>query len=295
MSTYLEPPLSQATIAGRQIAWREAGPAPVGDKEEEGVPLVLMHGIGSNARAWAGQFAAFAPNRRVIAWNAPGYAGSDPLNGPSPSARDYAQSMLGLLDALAIDRFVLVGQSLGAIMATALATAAADRVVGLALASPASGYAVPAGDPLPERVTGRIDDVLRFGPAGLADRRASRLLTDRADSAARSLVHGAMTEIVPQGYVQASHMLAHANLAAMVARLAVPTLVMWGDADVITPPAGCRAIADAVPGGTYHVFANLGHAFATEAPAEFNAALVPMISRADALYREYRHGSATAR
>ncbi len=273
--SYIEAPLRDLRLGGRRQAWREAGGGA-------GMPLVLLHGIGSNARAWAGQFAAFAAERRVIAWNAPGYAGSEPLPMSAPAPQDYAAALLALLDALAIGRFVLVGQSLGAIMATATALAVPERVRALVLASPASGYAVSHGDPLPEAVAARVREVEGNGPAALADRRAHRLLTERASPQARSIVHQAMSEVNPIGYRQASHMLAHADLLALVRGLTVPTTVLWGDSDIVTPPAGCASVAQAVPNGRWSELAGVGHAFATEAPDLFNAALRPVLDEADA-------------
>jgi pimeloyl-ACP methyl ester carboxylesterase len=264
---YLVPPLQTATTAGRRMAWRELGP-------EHGLtPLVLMHGIGSSSRAWGGQFAAFGGERRVIAWNAPGYAGSDPLAQPAPGPADYAQALLGLVDHLGLDRIVLVGQSLGAIMATAAALAAPTRVESLVLVSPAGGYATPFGQPLPASVQSRLDDLADLGPAGLAAARSHRLLTDRAGPLARDIVRQAMAEIRPDGYVQASRMLAGADLPAMMPDVRAPTTVIWAAEDVITPPAGCRRVADSLPGATAVELPRGGHAVATEYPEMFNAAL----------------------
>ncbi len=270
---YLEPPLSLVTVGDEQrIAVRQAGGG-------DGTPLVLLHGIGSNSSAWAGQFAGFAPTRRVIAWNAPGYPGSTPLPAPSPTAGDYGTRVIALLDALDIERAVLVGQSLGAIMGTAAVLLQPERFACAVLASPASGYATPEGAPIPASVAERLDEVARTGPAGLAERRAPRLLTERASPEARAIIHRVMSEVTVEGYAQASRMLAHADLTSDVARLRIPTLVMWGDEDIVTPPAGCARIAAAVPGGQYRVIPRVGHGFATEAPALFNAALADFLSQ----------------
>jgi pimeloyl-ACP methyl ester carboxylesterase len=274
------PPLLCATLAGRRQSWREAGAGT-------GLPLVLLHGIGSNSRAWAGQLAGFAAQRRVLAWNAPGYVGSDPLPMPAPVAADYGAAALAWLDHLGIGRCVVVGQSLGAIMATALARLAPGRVAALALASPAGGYGITPGRPLPETVAARIRDVQTLGPAGLAQARAHRLLTGIADDQARATVQTAMAEVVPHGYEQAVRLLGGADLARDVAGLPMPVRVLWGAQDVVTPPAACARIAQAaaqgnartsqveVPGG--------GHAFATALPQAFNDAIAPLIAAGEAI------------
>jgi pimeloyl-ACP methyl ester carboxylesterase len=272
-SAYLEPPLETARIGGARRGWREsgAGGAP---------PLVLLHGIGSNSISWAGQFAGLAGDRRVIAWNAPGYPGSDNLPSPWPSARDYGAALIALLDHLGIRRCVVVGQSLGAIVAAAVAVETPSLVAALMLASPATGYAAQPGGALPEPVAGRFSEVEALGPRGLADKRAGRLLTERASTAARELVWRAMSEVTVDGYRQASRMLACADLKRDAARLDVPTIVAWGGEDIVTPPASCRAVADAVPGGRAVEVPALGHGFATEDPAAFNAVVRQLLALA---------------
>ncbi|OAN56540.1 alpha/beta fold hydrolase [Sphingobium sp. TCM1] len=275
MSLYLEPSLRSARISGRVQAWREAGEGPA-------LPLVLLHGIGSNARAWAGQFAGFSQERRVVAWNAPGYAGSDPLSNFWPLSSDYADALGALLDHLAIKRCVLVGQSLGAVMATAFALAAPERVAAMTLTSPASGYAVPVGGVLPEGVAKRIADIEALGPEGLAVARYSRLLAPGASAQAHAIVRSAMAEVVPQGYAQAVRLLASADLPSAVTALRVPTMTLWGSEDVVTPPAGCARVAAATPGGRFESIEGGGHAVATERPEAFNQTLRRVLDEADA-------------
>ena len=254
-------------LAGRRMAWRERG-GPQG-----ATPLVLLHGIGSNARAWAAQFAAFGDERRVIAWNAPGYDGSDPLPSPWPEPGDYARALLDLTDHLGLERFVLVGQSLGAVMATAVALELPDRLEALVLTSPASGYAIGPGAGLPPGVQSRLDDLTLLGPIGLAEARSHRLLTDNAGEAPRAIVRQAMSEITPEGYLQASLLLAGADLPTMIRSVTTPTTVIWGAEDVITLPAACRRVADSLAGSAAIELPRGGHAVATEYPSLFNTAL----------------------
>jgi pimeloyl-ACP methyl ester carboxylesterase len=283
---YREPPLSTALIAGRTQSWRAAGPADGTPASASALPLVLLHGIGSNARAWAGQFAGFADTRRVIAWNAPGYAGSAPLPFVWPTPDDYAAALAQLLDHLGIARCVLVGQSLGAVQATAFALGAPGRVAALVLASPASGYGVARGDPLPDGVARRIADVETLGPAGLADARYARLLGEGASAAAHAIVRRAMAEVAPHGYAQAARLLAAADLPRAVTGLQVPVTTLWGSLDRITPPDRCAAVAAATPGGRFQEIPGGGHAVATECPDAFNQALRPILAEADAREKE---------
>lgn len=268
---YLEPDLRAISVRDGAISVREAG---AGDR----LPLLLLHGIGSNARAWAGQFADFARQRRVVAWNAPGYPCSAALPCAAPLPSDYGRRVIDLMDALEIERAVIVGQSLGAIMATAAVLHAPDRYAGLVLASPAGGYATAPDAPLPETVAQRIHEVENLGPVGLADRRAQRLLTANASAFVQAIVHKAMSEVTVEGYAQASRMLAQADLEAMAARLDLPVLVIWGSADIITKPDRCARIAAVVPDVREVEVPEVGHGFATEAPRAFNTALAGFLA-----------------
>ncbi|VWX54556.1 alpha/beta fold hydrolase [Novosphingobium sp. 9U] len=259
---------------GAGFDWREAGGS-------RAVPLVLLHGIGSNSASWVGQFESFAAERRVVAWNAPGYGTSRPLPAAAPAAQDYGAALLDLLDHLSIGCCVLVGQSLGAIMATAAARIDPARVAALVLASPATGYGVPRDGALPETITRRIADIRDLGPERMADLRAKRLVTERASPKVRALVHGAMAAVNPHGYEQAVRLLAASNLPALLDGVAVHGLVIWGGEDMVTPPEGCRRIAAAFRGAQASELPGLGHAFATEGPQQFNAAIRPILAAAD--------------
>jgi pimeloyl-ACP methyl ester carboxylesterase len=95
---------------------------------------------------------------------------------------------------------------------------------------------------------------------------------------ALELVRWSQRRIRPQGYRQAVHCLAQGRLAADARRYGKKVLVACGAEDVITPEAGCKAIARAFPRGEYRTLAGVGHAPHVEAPALVNgmiAALVP--------------------
>ena len=132
-----------------------------------GTPLVLLHGIGSAARAFDDQLAGLSDRLRVIAWDAPGYGGSTCLAPESPRANDYAAALGAMLDALGIPACHLVGHSLGTLIAASFAADHPERILSLTLASVAAGQArLPAAErekALAQRLGAR--DLL-FNPAG---------------------------------------------------------------------------------------------------------------------------------
>lgn len=246
---------------------------------EHGLPLVLLHGIGSNAKSYTGLMAALPPACDVIAWNAPGYATSQPLTTASPAPRDYAAALQRLLDALGLTRIVLVGHSLGCLFAASFATLCPTRVAALALLSPALGYKVAPGTALPPNVQARIDEIETLGPADFAAKRAARLVFE-AERKPQILatVREAMAAVNPAGYAQAVRALGTGDLLADAARITAPTLVAVGAEDVITPPANARTAYEALPQGAgYHEIAKAGHALPQENPEAVAGLLTELI------------------
>src|SRR5262249_4180794 len=152
-------PLQNASTPRGIISYREAG---------AGQALCLLHGISSQSGSWVHQLDALAPRFHVVAWDAPGYGGSDRLPEDAAAPSDYEDSLAGLLDALGIARVLLVGSSFGALIAGAFAAARPDRVVGVVLLSPAAGYGLADPSERQARLVARLQRLAQLGPHGLA-------------------------------------------------------------------------------------------------------------------------------
>lgn len=242
----------------------------------EGPVLVLLHGIGSNAGSFAGVLPLLPPGWRAIAWNAPGYGRSAPFAEDWPLALDYAEALHRLLHALGLDRVLLAGHSLGTLIGAAYAAAHRDRVARLLLASPALGHGTPRGV-LSPAAQARIDDLRRLGPEALAEARAARLVhLPEAHPALVAQVRRAMAAVRSPGYEAAARMLACGRLIDDARRLFVPTDVIVGAGDLVTPPEGARRLHDALrpeARGTLTILPETGHALYQQSPAAFVAAL----------------------
>jgi len=239
--------------------------------------LMLLHGIGSQAASFSPLLPLLPPKTRVIAWNAPGYGGSRPLDEAWPEAGDYAEALRGLFETLDLLAVTLVGHSLGALMGAAFAVRYRDRVARLVLASPALGHGVPRGGVLSPTARARIDDLEALGAEAFADARAARLV--HAPEANPDLVRQvtkAMSLVTMPGYGQAARMLASGRLLDDIERLSVPTDVIVGAEDVVTPPDGARRAHAAVHArnrGKLTLVPGAGHALYQQAPAVFAALL----------------------
>ncbi|MBT2794167.1 alpha/beta fold hydrolase [Paraburkholderia strydomiana] len=270
-------PARQIELANQRVlSYREADGAAANDA----LPLVLLHGIGSGAASWVQQLEALGANRRVLAWDAPGYGTSTPVAPESPVADDYASVLTEWLDALHIERYVLVGHSLGAIIAGAFAAMHPQRVSGLLLLSPAGGYGAACADVRETKRDQRLAMLNELGPQGLADKRSANMLSSHASDEARAWVRWNMSRVIARGYAQATHLLANADLAADLARFKGRVNVAVGADDTITTPAACERLA-LVAGTQLQVVPRAGHAGYIEASAAYTA-IIDTFCRASA-------------
>jgi pimeloyl-ACP methyl ester carboxylesterase len=264
--------LADALVAAHPLATRRAGAGIVAYREAGAGPaLALLHGIGNQSGSWVGQLAALAARFRTIAWDAPGYGGSDRLPAETPAAADYAGALAALLETLAIDRAVIVGSSFGALVAGAFAASRPERTAGLVLLNPAGGYGLASAAEREEKLTTRLARLARLGPEGMAMEPSPGMLSAGASDEARAIAAWSTARIRPDGYAQAARTLANGRLVEDAARYAGPVLVVAGSADSITPPAGCERIAHAFPRATYRLLDGPGHLSYLDAPATVNA------------------------
>lgn len=249
-----------------RISYLEAG---------RGTPVVLLHGIGSAATSWRNQLSGLSDRYRVIAWDAPGYAQSTPLQPETPVAADYADAVLGFLDALNIERCHLVGHSLGTLMASSFAADHTDRLLSLTLSSVAIGHRNYPAEERTRLLQSRLDDIASIGARAMAEKRGPRLLGPDATPEMRQMVIDAMAQVQMPGYGQASRMLSNGDALADIARIpaSLPMQFIYGDADVITPPEANLKAAAVRPQAPVHVINGAGHALYLEKPQRFTAVL----------------------
>jgi len=246
-------------------------------------PVVLLHGIGSNGGSFEPLMACLGPSRALIAWDCPGYGRSLPLAAEWPLPQSYCDALARLLDRLTVHRAVVIGHSLGAIIAARFAATNPGRVAGVALISPAVGYRTLPGTALPDGVRARIDDLVRFGPKDFAAARAPGLVHEpdrKPDVTAK--VEAAMAAVRLPGYAQAVRMLASAWIFDDTAALQVPTIVVCGANDRVTPPEQTKRVADTVPprvriGSDMILIEDAGHAVTQEQPQQVARHLASLI------------------
>ena len=242
--------------------------------------LIMLHGIGGNK----GSFDTLAINLpeswTLIAWDAPGYGKSTHLLKLTPDASDYAARLKALLDALNITRFLLLGHSLGTLIAVRFTSLFPLSTKGLILLASAQGYGVTNGI-LPEKAQSRLDDIGRLGTSEFAKLRADRLIfRPELYPEIKNNVVTAMAAVNLRGYSQAVHMLASGNLKADAGQISISSLVIVGADDVITPPVQSKNTHHALCGAASdlpHVYleiGNAGHVVHQQNPVEVTTRIV---------------------
>lgn len=232
-----------------------------------GVPLIFLHGVGSDKSAWVPQLAHFGRSRRTIALDYPGYGESGP---PSPSDEAphdrFAAAILAAFDALGIGRFYLCGLSLGGIVAIAIAHRAPARTASLILADTFAGH--PEGPAIRDRSIAASSDM-----AALARARVPVLLAPDPDPALVADLIDVMARIDPAAFRLGSSAVWPADQRDRAAAIAAPTLVLCGAEDRVTPPALSDALAELIPHARRIDIPASAHLPNLEQPVAFNAAL----------------------
>lgn len=244
---------SVRTSLGR-IGFSEAGSG--------GTPLVFLHGVGSDKSVWAPQLDHFGKSRRAVAFDHPGYGDSDPA-AHGAGRDDFAAAILAAMDSLSIERAHVCGLSLGGVVAIALYAAAPERCESLILADTFAVH--PDGRGIYERSVAASADL-----RALAEARVDVLLAQPADPAIRAEVVETMAKIDPAAYRIGAEAVWLADQRDRAARIGVPTLVVCGAEDKVTPPALSRELAALVPGARYAEIPGAGHLSNLEQPGAFN-------------------------
>ncbi|MEO6247251.1 MAG: alpha/beta fold hydrolase [Sphingomicrobium sp.] len=242
----------------------------------DALPITFLHGVGSDKSAWLAQLAAFGTERRAIALDFPGYGESDPASPDNAPAHDrFADAILAALDALVLDQVHLCGLSLGGVVALALAHRAPDRIASLTLADSFARH--PDGEAILERSLAASADM-----RALAAARVPLLLAPGADPVLAASLLSVMAAIDPIAFRLASAAVWPADQRHRASLIGVPTLILCGDEDRVTPPKLSDELATMIPGALGVRIAAAGHLPNLEQPAAFNAELGRFLSECEA-------------
>jgi 3-oxoadipate enol-lactonase len=237
-----------------------------------GLPVVLLHAFPLNRSMWEPQIAALFGECRCIAPDLRGF-GDSPKSGPYTMDR-HADDVAALLDALQIEKAVVVGLSMGGYVALAMWRKHRHRIRALVLADT---RATADTDEAKQKREDLIGVARRDGPSGVAEKQITGLTGRSTREKQPELINRIQTVMsgeTVEGIVGALEaMRARPDSTPLLSEIDVPTLVVVGEEDVITPVKEARAMAAMIRGSRLEVIPEAGHLSNLERPAAFNAAL----------------------
>lgn len=247
-------------VNGERFAWREAG---------EGSALVLLHGLGGSRLSWEPQLADLAGRHRVVAWDMPGYGGSQPLDGRVTFAA-LAGSVIEFLDAIGADAVHLGGISFGAMIAQYVAARHPRRVLSLALLSTSPVFGLDGTKPDEWRAARLVPLDAGREPADFADDVLRAIAGPHISASALEEQRAAMARVTGHALRASIDCLVTHDSTALLPAITAPTVCMVGDLDEETPVAYGFALADLIPNARLAVIPMAGHLLNVEAPEAVN-------------------------
>jgi len=246
---------------GLEIAYERVGDGP---------PLVFVHGAAEDGRVWQLQLAALADEFSVVAWAEPetGRSSNVPANF---LLADYATCLAALIEALALGPAHVAGLSWGGTVVQELYRLRPELVTTLILIDTYAGWK----GSLPEQeVRARVAGARQMleAPAEEFDPTLPGLFAGDPPAEFIPLLEEVAAAVRPESLRTQLLLMAAADQRDLLPRIAVPTLLVWGELDARSPLSVARQFEQAIPNAKLVVIPGCGHMSNLERPDEFNEA-----------------------
>jgi len=257
-------------IGSRTIAYLDSTPGQTSLRA-----CVLLHAFPLGANMWEPQMRAIPAGWRLIALDLRGFGGSTDVDSVTAvGMEDYAADVTDLLGELGVKKAVIGGLSMGGYAAFALLRSAPEMVEALILADTRSGADTPEGR---ANRRGMLAVVDREGPSGVAREMMPKLIgrtTQETNASMEPNVRRLIKQQSPVGVRCAILRMMHRpDSTPLLSSITVPTLIIVGAEDELTPAAESQRMAEAIPGSKLVIIPDAGHLSNLEQPVAFNAAL----------------------
>lgn len=235
-----------------------------------GEPLLFVHDAGSTAAIWDPQLRALSERFRCAAVELRGNGVTPlPANLSAITREGFARDCLAVADTLGFTRWHLVGCGLGGLVGLELFRCAQERLASLALLDSFAAY--PDGEGMAARIVEQALTATSF--ISFAEQRASELLPLGAPAHRRTDYVRQLASHDRRAYARFAHATWTGDYRPLLAHINVPTLVLWGERDVLVPRRLCEGLAAWIAGARLLVVPDAGHISNADAPAFVNAAL----------------------
>ena len=256
-----------------ETAFVQGAPRIAVDHAGSGELVVFLHGIGGNRRNWQAALQAISDGYHAVAWDGRGWGDSEDYEGPL-RFEDMAADVARVLDHFSAQRAHIVGLSLGVKVAMYFAYLFPERLRSLTLCDGSITSRSANPETLKEFVRLRQQPLLDGKePADIAEPVARSLVSPRAVPGALEQLIDSMSRLHKDMYLKALELAVMTPDAPGLDRIEVPTLVVVGEDDTLTPVAAAEKIAAAIKGARLEIVPEAGHLVNIEQPEIFNRIL----------------------
>jgi 3-oxoadipate enol-lactonase len=244
------------------VAWFEVG---------RGEPLILIHGLADDHRAWRRALPDLVLRHRVLMYDLRGH-GETSLGRPDGTLTQLGSDLASLMESIRVDKADIAGFSLGGTIAMSMAIDHPEMVRRLVLVATSSRVGKTAADWYRQRVemVERNDPELR----ATLDRDAADVYAQAPSELDDGLLIRRQSTADPRGYANACAAMAALNAAPLdpeLGRIAAPTLIVASELDRHCPPKAAEIIASGIKGSRLEVIPEAGHPIPVEKPRELAA------------------------
>ncbi len=242
---------------------------------QEGPAIIFIHAFPLNRKMWAPQ-GVLKAHARLVTYDMRGFGKSKAADGQIPFEL-YVDDLLALIERVNADDVVLCGLSMGGYVALRAAERAADRISALILADTKSEA---DGDEAKVKRASGVLSIKKQGLAPFADGFLKSVLAPRSlqKTSLVSSVREMILETEPSGACAALLAMAgRTDTTSALKKLGMPSLVMVGAHDGVTPPAAAQALAKGLPKSQLAVIPEAGHLSSLENPEAFNSLVVEFL------------------
>ncbi len=249
------------------------------DRTGEGPLLVMLHGIGGNRTNWRDQQPVFAEQFTTVAWDARGYGLSDDYPGDL-DFRDFARDLARVLDHYGAEKAHLLGLSMGGRIIQDFYETLPNRVSTLTLCDTRSGDFHQSWEARVEFVRLRKEPLLAGKtPAEMAPPVAESLLGPTSSREAFHRLVDSMAALHKESYLKTIQASSLQSQTLNISTIAVPTLIVCGEYDRLTPPEVSEGMHEMIPCSEYVVIEDAGHLTNIENPSRFNEVVMEFLLR----------------
>ena len=249
------------------------------DTGKEGSPVIIfIHGFPFNKSMWNLQVESLKDNYRLITYDIRGHGNSDAGN-EDFSIDLFAGDLIGLMDALKIDRAILCGLSMGGYIALNAVTKYKKRIDALILSDT---QCIADTQEAKEKRKKAIESIMKTGVEKYAEESIKNLFASESFTTRRKEIEDVREMIVnttaPSLISTLRALSVRKETCKTLPEIKVAVLIMVGKEDKLTPPAAAGYMHERIKGSLLRIIDHAGHLSNLENPGEFNAALRKFIA-----------------